>query len=105
MALSQKQLFLSSQLFMASGKSNLGFDLSRFVRDQTYATETLGNLAGSAIDPRLQELVAQTIMAFIPENASTPTVAPVASVASVAAAEITPLASEKIDTRYIGRLR
>jgi hypothetical protein len=102
MALTQKQLFLASQLYVMSGKSSLGFDLSRFVSDQTHRLETLGHLAAAAAEPALQELVAQAIVAFMPEDVSEPAQAPIAQVSAKAHATRTP---EYVDTRYIGRLR
>lgn len=105
MALTQKQLFLSSQLFMSAGKSNLGFDLSRFVSDRAYGNQTLGDLVVAATDPALQALVAQAIMVFMPEDTSAPAQAPMQPVASAPVAAPAARAPEKIDTRYIGRLR
>ncbi len=103
MALSQKQLFNVSQLYMATSKAGLGFDLSRFVGDANYANETLVSLVASAQEPALQAMVAQTILQFMPaQEAPTPAVLaapPAPSVMKPAAP------STKDESRYIGRLR
>ncbi len=83
----------------------MGFDLSRFVSDRAYGNQTLGDLVVAATDPALQALVAQAIMVFMPEDTSAPAQAPVPPVASAPVAALATPSPEKINTRYIGRLR
>lgn len=88
---------------MAAGKAGLGFDLSQFINNSNYANETLAGLAGSATDPDLQAMVAQTIMELVPQQDSPPAAA--APVFYSAPPIHKPAAPAKDESRYIGRLR
>jgi hypothetical protein len=99
MGLDQKQMYWSSQLFMAAGKAGLGFDFKRFVSEASYADEVLAYLAEAAKDPALQTLVANTQQALGSAPAAQP--APLAEPASQTAAIDVPT----VDARYVGRLR
>jgi hypothetical protein len=102
MALTQKQIFISSQLFMAAGKAGLRFDLSQFINNSNYANETLASLAGSAADPALQTLVAQTIMELVPQQDAAAAATPALPAAPLINKPATP---HKDESRYVGRLR
>ncbi len=102
MALSQKQIFTSSKLFMAAGKAGLRFDLAQFINNPNYANETLASLAGSATDPALQTLVAETMMELMPQPDAAAAAAPAALGAS---AVNKPAPPPKDESRYVGRLR
>jgi hypothetical protein len=61
MKLDSKQMHIVSQLFMAAGKAGHSFDLARFVKEPSYASETMAKLnlyADAQRNDALQSLTA-----------------------------------------------
>jgi hypothetical protein len=82
MKLDSKQMHIVSQLFMAAGKAGYPFDLARFTKEASYASETLAHLsiqAGVLGNDPLQSLTALATDALrtlaIPANPTTPVAA------------------------------
>jgi hypothetical protein len=113
MKLDQKQMHVVSQLFMAAGKAGLPFDLARFTRESSYASEILAKLsmaANGTSNDHLNALVltVMDVMASVSAAsvaAPTPSPGP-ASVAKLPTAQVTQReATDNTSAQYIGRLR
>jgi hypothetical protein len=97
--LSQTQLLIASQLFIAAGKAGQPFDLSKFSHDRSYAMQTLGELASRSSDPAVLELVAKAALALTDAEAPKP-------VAAAQSETVTnPIDPDDALKRYVGRLR
>jgi hypothetical protein len=97
--LSQQQLLIASQLFIAAGKAGHPFDLSKFSHDRSYAMQILGELMSVASDPLVRDLVAKATTTLAHVDAPKP-VEP-AQPESVAK----PVDPEDAPKQYVGRLR
>jgi hypothetical protein len=96
--LTQQQLLLASQLFIAAGKAGHSFDLSKFSNDRSFAIDVLSRLAASVPDAAVQALVAKVTMALAAEAPK-----PVEPAQSASAAQL--VTQEDAPKRYVGRLR
>jgi hypothetical protein len=114
MKLDQKQMHVVSQLFMAAGKAGHAFDLARFTRESSYASETLAQLSIAADNAQNESLNSWVLMAMDVMTATT--TAATATAATTSASASTPNISIKTlapqqeapsgaDTQYVGRLR
>jgi hypothetical protein len=112
MKLDSKQMHIVSQLFMAAGKAGHPFDLSRFVNEPGYASETMAKLSLHADAQRndalqsltavAMDLLSSVALAYAPAPAAT---APSPSAATPANAPAPSPAASDIAQKYVGRLR
>jgi hypothetical protein len=98
MKFDSKQMHIASQLFMAASKAGHPFDLSRFVKESSYASETMAQLsvhADTQSNAALQELMA-TAMDFLSAM-----ILP----ASLPSINKSPTAIPELSQKYVGQLR
>jgi hypothetical protein len=102
MKLDQKQMHVVSQLFMAAGKAGHAFDLGRFTRDSTYASETLAKLSMAATAAPNDSLNALVLLTMdVMASAAAVAVMP----ASAPAVRLIQESARSVETQYVGRLR
>jgi hypothetical protein len=105
MKLDSKQMHIVSQLFMAAGKAGHPFDLSRFVKEPSYASETMAQLnlhADTQGNDALQSLTAAAMDLL----SSVTMPAPLSSSASASApASERPAFTPEAPQKYVGQLR
>jgi hypothetical protein len=112
MKLDSKQMHVVSQLFMAAGKAGHPFDLSRFTKEPSYASETMAKLSLHADAQRndalqsltavAMDLLSSVTLASAPAPAAQ-ILAPSASAPAIAPAP--PPAASDIAQKYVGKLR
>jgi hypothetical protein len=113
MKLDSKQMHIVSQLFMAAGKAGHPFDLARFTKEPSYASETMAKLSLHADAQRNDALQSLTVVAMdllssvtMPATAApTPSFSSSPIAAIPAASPAPPPATSDADQKYVGRLR
>lgn len=104
MKLDQKQMHIVSQLFMAAGKAGNAFDLGRFTKDPSYASETMAQLALQADqlgNEPLQGLVVTAMEQLASVTMPAPVAAPVTSPSLSTPIQPAPVIAQQ----YVGKLR
>jgi hypothetical protein len=101
MKLDSKQMHIVSQLFMAAGKAGHYFDLARFVKEPSYASETMAQLSMHADAKRNDALQVLTGLTMDMLSSIT-TPAPLGSFSELPALV---QAESTAPQKYIGQLR
>jgi hypothetical protein len=96
--LTQQQLLLASQLFIAAGKAGHPFDLSKFSNDRGFAIDVLSRLSANVSETAVLALVAKMTLALAEE-------APKSVEPAQPASGTPPVVQEEAPKQYVGRLR
>ncbi len=106
MKLDSKQMHILSQLFMTASKAGHSFDLSRLIKDPSYARDTLAKLTMAADTSQNEAFQGLVLLALEVMAAATPPPSVASTLASTAPppppANSAPASSQQ---RYVGQLR